>query len=391
MCNHAHPSRRDFFARFTQNVLVGSSILQIAAHRAAWAQALAPAAGTDLFDIQKVADDVYFAAARPSPIVNCNAAIFVNSADVLVVDAHSKPSAAAALIAQIKRDVTPKPVRYLVDSHFHWDHSQGNAAYLATGHKVDILATKTTKQLMEQYNAARLKASLDSAGPSPISYPWVGHQLEDLRERIGKATADAEKARLQLQLQRLESFAAEMKNFTPTLPTITFDKSYVVKDKNHELHLEFHGRAHTAGDVVVLCPQKRVIATGDAILGSVLPFFGDSYPKAWPKTIADIGKLEFDHVMPGHGGVQHGHETLSGMGDYIDEITERVDAGKKAGQSITDLQQSIKFDSLKSLQSGAYADSLASWAGANKAMRMGYVQNGIKNNILEMYDKVERV
>jgi len=391
MCKHAHPSRRDFFARFTQNVLVGSSILQIAAHRAAWAQALAPAAGTDLFDIQKVTDDVYFAAARPSPVINCNAAIFVNSADVLVVDAHSKPSAAAALIAQIKRDVTPKPVRYLVDSHFHWDHSQGNAAYLATGHKVDILATKTTKQLMEQYNAARLKASLDPAGPSPISYPWVGHQMEDVRERIGKAASDAEKARLQLQLQRLESFAAEMKNFEPSLPTITFDKSYVLKDKNHELHLEFHGHAHTAGDVVVFCPQKRVIATGDAILGSVLPFFGDSYPKAWPKTIADIGKLEFDHVMPGHGGVQHGHETLSGMGEYIDEIAERVDAGKKAGQSIADLQQSIKFDSLKSLQSGAYADSLASWAGANKAVRMGYVQNGIKTNILEMYDKVERV
>jgi len=391
MCNHAHPSRRDFFSRFRQNVLLGSSILQIAMHRAAWAQALAPAASTDLFDIQKVTDDVYFASARPSPVINCNAAIFVNSADVLVVDAHSKPSAAAALIAQIKRDVTPKPVRYLVDSHFHWDHSQGNAAYLATGHKMDILATNTTKQLMEQYAAARLQASLDPAGPSPISYPWVGHQMEDLRQRIGKATADDEKTRLQTQLQRLESFAAEMKNFKPSLPTITFDKTYVVKDKNHELHLEFHGRAHTAGDVVVFCPQKRVIATGDAILGSVLPFFGDSYPKAWPKTIADIGKLEFDHVMPGHGGVQHGHEILNGMGGYIDEIAEKVDSGKKAGQSIAELQQSITFASLKSLQSGAYADSLTSWAGGNKAMRLGYVQNGIKTNILEMYDKVERV
>jgi cyclase len=383
MCKHAHPSRRDFF--------LGLSILQIAAHRAAWAQALAPEASTDLFDIQKVTGDVYFASARPSPVINCNAAIFVNSADVLVVDAHSKPSAAAALIAQIKRDVTSKPVRYLVDSHFHWDHAQGNAAYLATGNKVDILATKTTKQLMEQYLAARLKASLDPAGPPPISYPWVGHQMEDLRERIGKATSDADKSRLQLQLQRLESFAAEMKNFTPTLPTITFDKNYVIKDKNHELYLEFHGHAHTAGDVVVFCPQKRVIATGDAILGSVLPFFGDSYPKAWPKTIADIGKLEFDHVLPGHGGVQHGHETLNGMASFIDEIAERVDTGKKAGQSITDLQQSITFASLKSLQSGAYADSLGAWAGGNKTMRMGYVQNGIKTNILEMYDKVERV
>src|SRR5260370_42639105 len=106
MCKHSHPSRRDFFTRFRQNVLIGSSILQIAAHRAAWAQALAPEASTDLFDIQKVTDDVYFASARPYPVINCNAAIFVNSADVLVVDAHSKPSAAAALIAHTMPDVT---------------------------------------------------------------------------------------------------------------------------------------------------------------------------------------------------------------------------------------------------------------------------------------------
>lgn len=68
--------------------------------------------------------DVYAALAGPQVMTNCNAAIFVNSQDVLVVDAHSKPSVAAALIAQIKKEITPKPVRYLVNSHFHWDHTK---------------------------------------------------------------------------------------------------------------------------------------------------------------------------------------------------------------------------------------------------------------------------
>lgn len=58
--------------------------------------------------------------------INCNAAIFVNSADVLVVDAHSKPSAAASLIVQIVKEITSKPVRYVVNSHFHGDHTQGS-------------------------------------------------------------------------------------------------------------------------------------------------------------------------------------------------------------------------------------------------------------------------
>src|SRR5882757_2982321 len=107
-------SRRNLFRG-----LAGASLLELAHYRAAWARAMAPRSETNLFDIEKVADGAYFARARPGAITNCNAAIFENSADVLVVDAHSKPSAAAALIAQIKKEITAKPVRYVVNTHFH--------------------------------------------------------------------------------------------------------------------------------------------------------------------------------------------------------------------------------------------------------------------------------
>ena len=113
MCRHA-VSRRDFFQRTALGSMAGASILDLAWRRAAWAQAIAPGAATDLFEIQNVADGVYLAFARPQAVINCNAAIFVNSADVLVVDAHSKPSAAAGLIAQIKQQITTKPVRYQI-------------------------------------------------------------------------------------------------------------------------------------------------------------------------------------------------------------------------------------------------------------------------------------
>ncbi len=119
MHNHAHPhrrrpaqvefpgdspSRRDFFKTLMHGALAGASILELAYHRAAWARAMAPSAGsTQLFDIEKVADGVYCALARAQAEINSNAAIFVNSSDVLIVDAHSKPSAAASLIAQLKK------------------------------------------------------------------------------------------------------------------------------------------------------------------------------------------------------------------------------------------------------------------------------------------------
>jgi cyclase len=88
----------------------------------------ANAQDTDLFDIKPMADGVYAAIAKPAYKVNCNAAIILLGDSVLVVDTHSKPSAARALIEQIKK-LTDKPVRYVVNTHFHWDHYQGNQAY----------------------------------------------------------------------------------------------------------------------------------------------------------------------------------------------------------------------------------------------------------------------
>jgi glyoxylase-like metal-dependent hydrolase (beta-lactamase superfamily II) len=104
---------------------VSVGILRCAAARA---QLLSPAASPGRFDIQKVAADVYFAMAQPWALDNSNAVIFVNASDVLVVDAHSHPAAAAALIAQIKNEVTAKPVRWLVNTHFHWDHTLSSDA-----------------------------------------------------------------------------------------------------------------------------------------------------------------------------------------------------------------------------------------------------------------------
>src|SRR5215813_8534082 len=102
------------------------------------------AAGEDLFAIKTVADGVYAAIAKPQYKINCNAAIVVLDDSVLVVDTHSKPSAARALIAQIKK-LTDKPVRYVVNTHFHWDHYQGNEAYPSSWPAaIEIISSEAT-------------------------------------------------------------------------------------------------------------------------------------------------------------------------------------------------------------------------------------------------------
>ena len=136
---------------------------------------LAPA--QDLFDLQKVADGVYAALARPRTPINCNAAVVVYDEGVLVVDTHSRPSSARALIQQIK-SVTDKPVRYAVNSHFHWDHAQGNHAYpVAFPKQVAIVASEATRENLITLGMQRVKEQIDN-GP---------RQIDDVKQRLAAA------------------------------------------------------------------------------------------------------------------------------------------------------------------------------------------------------------
>ena len=94
---------------------------------------------------------------------NCNAVIFENADSLLIVDTHSYPSAVASLVAQIRNELTHKPVRYVVNTHFHGDHVQGNPGYVKEFPKADIVASEATKQLMGQLAEKRIRAGLGEA------------------------------------------------------------------------------------------------------------------------------------------------------------------------------------------------------------------------------------
>lgn len=389
---HSHPhshaaagdgvsSRRDFLRVLMGGALAGASILELAYHRAAWARAATPGSDANLFDIQQVANGIYFAQARPQAMLNCNAAIFVRSKDVVVVDTHSKPSAAASLLSQMKREVTPKPVRYVINTHFHWDHTQGSAAYRRTGEKVDFIASAATRDLMAKLSVDRMKASVGE----------VPKQIDGLRERAAHSISAAEKAFCADQVRQLEAYQAELKDYAPELPTITFDKSYVLHDPAYDLHIDFRGHAHTAGDVVVFCPQQRAIATGDVIHG-FLPFIADGFPRIWPGTIDAIGQADFRNIMPGHAALQTDRTVMTNLRNYIEELTGRVEQGKKAGWTVAEMQQSVTVASLKSLHSNGYAGYLARMSEQSHSHfeKLPPLQNDVNGNIGEIYRNLDR-
>ena len=187
----ARSTRREFLGRWT-----AAGLLAAGGIPAGWpVRALAdgvhpPAAGpasARLFDLKKVAEGIYAAIARPAAMLNCNAAVVVNRDHVLVVDTHSKPSAAKALIRQIRDEVTELPVRYVVDSHLHGDHAMGNEAYPeAFGAGVEVISSVKTREWLETLGLPRLKESLEG----------LPRQIADLRARIEASRDESERAAL---------------------------------------------------------------------------------------------------------------------------------------------------------------------------------------------------
>jgi len=372
------PSRRGFLAQTLGASWLGASLMEKAVLRAAQVRAESRSSPQPtLFDIEKLADGIYAALARPQPQVNCNAVIFENADDILIVDAHSKSSAVAALAAQIRKEITSKPIRYVVNTHFHWDHTQGNPTYRKIAPHADIVSSTTTRNLIAELGATRCKAAVEQASAS----------LDHYRQKLASAKTPEQKQYYQLMISGSTAFIAEMKDYVPELPNITFDNALVLHDKAHELHLAFRGRGHTAGDIVLFCPQKKVIATGDLLHGW-LPTLGDGYPREWPRTLTALNDYPFERAAGGHGGVQ-GRQVIGQMGGYIEELTEAVDAGKRRGQTLQDLQAAVTPATLKSL-GGGYGEAIQ---GQMKRFSIGTMitppaqalADGIKANVADVF------
>ena len=288
----------------------------------------AAASGQDLFDLQKIADGVYAAIANPRTPINCNAAVVVYDEGVLVVDTHSRPSSAKALIQQIKA-VTDKPVRYAVNTHFHWDHAQGNHAYpVAFPRQVAIVASEATRENLIQMGMKRVKDQID-AGPG---------QVAELKKRIAAADAAA-RAKLQDELRQLEEYLAEIRSLELKLPDLTFDKSLILHRPDRDILLLFLGRGHTSGDVVAYLPKQKVVATGDLLHGW-MPFMGDSYPPEWVATLDALDKLDFDHIVGGHGPVKP-RSHLRFFRNYLADLIEAVKAARGRGETLDQAKASV--------------------------------------------------
>ena len=292
--------------------------------------AVCTSAAEELFDIKPIADGVYAAIAKPAYKVNCNAAIILFDDSVLVVDTHSKPSAARALIEQIKK-LTDKPVRYVVNTHFHWDHYQGNQAYPSSWPVgVEIISSEATRLNIEQRGIPRVKHEITT----------MPQEIEKLKTDLAAANEPKQKDELRRNLSQAEDYFAELKSMQVTLPTLTFDHSLILHRKSRTVEMFWLGNAHTNGDVFVYLPKEKILVTGDALHGWT-PFMGDSYPYDWITTLDNAEKLDFDQVLGGHGDVMHGREKFELWKQYFRDLLAETGQAYASGANLEETKKQV--------------------------------------------------
>ncbi len=288
------------------------------------------------FDIIKVADGAYAAIGKPG--VYSNGAFIVNQDDVVVVDTHLRPSWARDLIAEIRK-ITDKPVRYVVDTHWHPDHVQGNQAYLsAFGRTVEYLAQHNTREDMIHKGIPSVQEQLTREVPQSIEQ--LQKALAEGKDSKGNPLSAEDRARAERQLASQKSYLEELKQIQITLPTLTFERSLILHKADRAIHIYYFGRGHTRGDVVVYLPREKVLVTGD-LLTNGIPFMRDAYPVEWITTLESLQKLDWGQAIPGHGGVQQGKGQLEKLIAYMKDMVAGVKDAVAKGVSLEEAKKSI--------------------------------------------------
>jgi glyoxylase-like metal-dependent hydrolase (beta-lactamase superfamily II) len=293
----------------------------------------AKTANDELFELKPVADGIYAAVAAPRYKVNSNAAVILTDDGVIVVDSHSKPSAALALYREIQA-ITRQPIKRIINTHFHWDHWQGNQIYAEAFPGIEIIASRRTSENMTDPNA----------GGGGIPYidkqlEGVPKEIDKLKAEIARASSAAQKSRLESNLSQAEAYLAELKQIKPALPNRTFADSVTLQVGGREIQLLLLGRGHTDGDVFIHLPKEKVVVTGDALI-DWMPYMNDGFPEEWVRTLGALGEFDFTRIIPGHGDVLQ-RDGLTFFRSYLADLVDAVRKAGAEGATLEDMQRTL--------------------------------------------------
>lgn len=238
----------------------------------------------------KLSEHAYAYTAEGDP----NTGIVIGDNAVMVIDTQATPVMAQDVIRRI-REVTDKPIRYVVLSHYHAVRVLGASGYEAE----HIIASRDTYDLIVERGEADMKSEIER-------FPRLFRAVESVPGL--------------------------------TWPTIVFDQHMTIWLGRLQVEIMQLGRGHTKGDTVVWLPQERILFSGDLVEFDATPYTGDAYLTDWPATLDNIAALKPEKLVPGRGAALMNpaqvHAGLEGTRAFVTAMFESVKRGAAEGKDL---------------------------------------------------------
>ncbi len=284
----------------------------------------------------KVADGVYLFTTSPYGDVGFggNAIAILTDDGVVMFDTSGTPASAQTIVAELRK-LTAKPVLYVINSHWHWDHWGGNQVFKAAWPNVQFLSYEKNRDLMMnvavEWNAPGLARDLPN---------YIAQQKQALAAAEAKHAPEADLAPKRELLAADEDFLQQKRSVVYTFPNVVFSDSVTLFLGGREIRV-LHARAITPGDTYVYLPKEKVLITGD-ILVSPIPFaVGGSYPQEWIATLQAIGALEAETIIPGHGDAEYDKTYLRQNLKLFEHVTSDVKKARAEGRTLQQTQAAL--------------------------------------------------
>jgi glyoxylase-like metal-dependent hydrolase (beta-lactamase superfamily II) len=250
----------------------------------------------------KLSDNAYAYTTEGDP----NTGIVIGDDAVLVADTQATPVMAADVIRRI-REITDKPIKHVVLTHYHAVRVLGASAYKAQ----QVISSQDTYELIVERGEQDMKSEIER-------FPRLFNAVESVPGL--------------------------------TWPTMTFKGEMTLWLGKTEVKLLQLGRGHTKGDTVVWLPKEKIMFSGDLVEFDATPYAGDAYFEDWPRTLDAIAAMKPDKLVPGRGAAlktpQQVQAGLTGTRGFVSELYAEVKKGAATGKDLRSVYRAT-YDKLK--------------------------------------------
>jgi len=282
------------------------------------------------FTVTALADGVYAVIRddRPGFMVDANNLFIVNERDVVVVDSNGAPAITKQVVAALKR-LTDKPVRYVVNTHYHDDHIRGNQVWRDAYPGVEFIAHAFARDYLPGQGAINRKNFLSGA---PGFLDTLRGALRDGRGLAGAPLTAEERDSLESDVSLAGLVLSEGEKAETVLPTLTVRDRLTLLRGARVIDILHLGSGHTAADLVVHLPREGIVATGDLVAWPV-PLVGDpqSHVAEWGETLQRLRDLHASILVPGHGPILRDDSYVRAIQEMFTSIAAQARDAVKDG------------------------------------------------------------